>query len=56
MGLQRIGGGVDLLPSSSNGGGGDVMDSVVGGPPSGSLHLDLGARVPVAHPYSPTWI
>jgi hypothetical protein len=46
---------VDLL-QSSDGGGGDVMDLIMGDPPSGPLGLDLGARVLVGLPCSSTWI
>jgi hypothetical protein len=45
---------VDLLSSSSGGdSGGDAMDPVMGGPPSGPLSPDLGARVPMVCPCSP---
>jgi hypothetical protein len=45
---------VDLLSSSSGGdSGGDAMDPVMGGPPSGPLSPDLGARVPMVYPCSP---
>jgi hypothetical protein len=32
------------------------MDPVMGDPASGSLALDLGARVPMGLSYAPTWI
>jgi hypothetical protein len=48
---------VDLSSTSwCGGGGGDVMRPVTGGPPLGPLGADLGARVPVGRPCSPTWI
>jgi hypothetical protein len=56
MGLRRIGGMVDLSPSSDGGGGGDAMDPVTGGQPSGPLSPDLGARVLVGRLCSRTWI
>jgi hypothetical protein len=48
MSLWRVGGGVmvvDGLPSPGDRGGGDAVDPVMGGPPSGPLAIDLGARV-----------
>jgi hypothetical protein len=41
---------VDISPSPGGSGGGDVMDPVTGGPPSGPLGLDLRGRVLMGRP------
>jgi hypothetical protein len=59
MGLWRVGGGLMVVDQPSSFGGGDsgnVVDSVMGGPSSGSLAPDLGARVLMGRPWSSTWI
>jgi hypothetical protein len=51
------GGGVGVVLSfGGGGGGGHTPDPVTGGPWSASLAPDLGARVPVCLPSTPTWI
>jgi hypothetical protein len=47
---------VEALFDSGGGGGGHTKDPVTGAPLSGSLVPDLGARVPVGLPSTPTWI
>jgi hypothetical protein len=58
MGLQSVGGTMGRLVYSCGGGGsgGEAMDAITSGPPSGFLGPDLGARVLVGRPCSPTWI
>jgi hypothetical protein len=59
MGLLRVDGGemVEDGPLFLGGsGGGKLGDPVMGGPYSGPLAPDLGARVPVGRPCSPTSI
>jgi hypothetical protein len=60
MGLRSVGEGVTVADRSSSSGGdhndGEVMNPITGGPPSGPLGPDLGARVLVGRPCSPMWI